>query len=72
MEEVLRKDGRARIVLCRCGRLHFTYGPLTLRFSQEEFMRFTESVNRLAAQVRQTLRTASPTASLSSDTSLCH
>lgn len=44
-------NGQATLNACGCGRLHFTYGPITLHFDRDEFRVFAEVVSRLAAQV---------------------
>ncbi len=53
----MRKPDRVNeypmLSLCGCGRLHFTYGPMTLHFDRHEFLLFAIDVNRMAAQVRQ-------------------
>jgi ribosomal protein S27AE len=33
MQKVIQSDGQAVLNVCGCGRLHFTYGPLTLHLS---------------------------------------
>lgn len=44
-------NGQAALNTCGCGRLHFTYGPITLHFDRDEFQMFAAVVGRLAAQV---------------------
>ncbi len=44
-------NGQAALNACGCGRLHFTYGPITLHFDRDEFQMFAAVVGRLAAQV---------------------
>ncbi|MCP9448161.1 MAG: hypothetical protein NNA22_11425 [Nitrospira sp.] len=51
MDNVIHRQGQAGMNICGCGKLHFTYGPITLHFSREEFQVFAEVVGRLAAQV---------------------
>ena len=51
MDNVIHGNGQAALNVCDCGRLHFTYGPITLNFEREEFQAFAEVVSRLAAQV---------------------
>jgi len=53
MENVMRVDGQSTLALCGCGKLHYTYGPLTLHFERDEFLRFASSVGRLGVLVRQ-------------------
>lgn len=42
-------DGRAMLDVCGCGRLHLTYGAITLNFRRDEFLRFAHDVERLAS-----------------------
>lgn len=51
MENFIHGKEQAKLNLCGCGRLHFTYGPITLHFGREEFQAFAEVVGRLAAQI---------------------
>lgn len=51
MENFIHGKEQAKLNLCGCGRLHFTYGPITLHFEREEFQVFAGIVGRLAAQV---------------------
>lgn len=34
--------------MCGCGRIHLTYGAVTVAFKQAEFVRFARNVARLA------------------------
>lgn len=52
MENSLYTKRQAALNVCGCGKLHFTYGSLTLHFEREEFLAFAEVVNQLAAQFR--------------------
>jgi len=51
MQEVLVNHGKTALNICGCGRLHFTYGPLTLHFDRDEFLVFAREVATLAAQL---------------------
>ncbi|MCP9448422.1 MAG: hypothetical protein NNA22_12745 [Nitrospira sp.] len=51
MDNVIHRQGQAGLNVCGCGKLHFTYGPITLHFEREEFQAFAEVVSRLAAQI---------------------
>lgn len=53
MENVLRGDLQSKVALCECGKLHFTYGPMTLHFDRSEFLAFADSVGKLGALVKQ-------------------
>ena len=35
MENVLRGELQSKVAFCGCGKLHFTYGPLTSAFRQK-------------------------------------
>ncbi len=72
MEKMLRTDQAMKLVLCDCGGLRFTSGPMTIHFTREEFQVFAETVGRLASIVAQpplgqTSKTARSTAS-----EVCH
>ena len=51
MENFIHGNGQVKLNVCGCGKLHFTYGPITLHFDREEFQAFAEVVGQLAAQV---------------------
>ena len=72
MEHVLRRDGQSKVVLCECGKLHFTYGSVTLHFDRDEFLLFSESVGRLSSMVRQAAAGSSIAPSRTLNTTLCH
>ncbi len=72
MDKVLQTDGRMKLVLCGCGRLHVTCGPVTLHFDHEEFLTFADSVSRLAAIVMQHPASLTPTAKQGPHTEVCH
>ena len=40
-------NGQGKLALCECGKLHFTYGAITVHFEREEFFLFAEAVGRL-------------------------
>lgn len=50
MDDFIHGKGQAKLNVCGCGKLHFTYGPITLHFDHKEFQVFAEVVGRLAAQ----------------------
>lgn len=72
MDNVLRGDLQAKMALCGCGRLHFTYGPLTLHFDRGEFLAFADSVCRLGAVVRQAAKDSSAVPSHITNATICH
>lgn len=44
----VNQEGQTTLDVCGCGRLHLTYGPVTLNFQRDEFVRFARDVGRLA------------------------
>jgi hypothetical protein len=52
MQKGLRSDGRATLNVCGCGRLHLTYGPITIHFKPDDFLAFGEAVTQLVEQFR--------------------
>jgi hypothetical protein len=37
MHKGLESNGQTALSICGCGRLHFSYGPLTLQFERTSF-----------------------------------
>ncbi|MCC6141396.1 MAG: hypothetical protein IT389_12375 [Nitrospira sp.] len=72
MEKVLRNDKPMKLVLCGCGRLHVTCGPVTLHFQREEFLAFADGVERLAAMVKQAPAGLAPLARRGEHSEVCH
>lgn len=72
MEHMIRGDGQSKVTLCECGKLHFTYGPVTLHFDREEFLKFADSVGRLGARVRQAAKDSKPVPSFVPSPNVCH
>lgn len=72
MDKTLRADGPMKLVLCGCGRLHVTCGPVTLHFNREEFLAFADTVGRLAAIVAQQPAGLAPAARQGAHTEVCH
>jgi hypothetical protein len=72
MENVLRGDLQSKVAFCGCGKLHFTYGPLTLHFDRVEFLAFADSVGRLGALVRQAAKDSSVVSGHVSNATVCH
>ena len=72
MEHVLRGKGESKVALCECGKLHFTYGSVTLHFDRDEFLLFAESVGRLGTMVRQAANGSSLAPSRIPNTNVCH
>lgn len=72
MENVLHGDLQSKVAFCGCGKLHFTYGPLTLHFDRVEFLSFADSVGRLGALVRQSANDSSVVQSHIPSATICH
>lgn len=72
MDKVLRTDKPMKLVLCGCGRLHVTCGPVTLHFDRDEFLVFADSVSRLAAIVGQHPIGLASAARQGEHTEVCH
>jgi hypothetical protein len=72
MDNVLRGDLQSKVAFCGCGKLHFTYGPLTLHFDRSEFLSFADSVGRLGALVRQAAKDSKAVSSHASNATMCH
>ena len=53
MDNVIQGQPQAKLNVCGCGSLHFTYGPITLHFDRDEFVAFAGAVARLASQLGQ-------------------
>ncbi|HEY6085300.1 MAG TPA: hypothetical protein VIU63_07870 [Nitrospira sp.] len=58
MEDVMQGKGQGKLALCGCGKIHFSYGPVTLHFDREEFVLFAESVGWLGAMVKQAVHSS--------------
>jgi hypothetical protein len=52
MENVIHGNGQAALNVCACGKLHFTYGPITLHFETNEFVSFADNIAHLITQLR--------------------
>ena len=72
MENVLRGELQSKMAFCGCGKLHFTYGPITLHFDRSEFLAFADSVGRLGALVRQAAKDSTVTPSYVPNATICH
>lgn len=53
VEKMFGTDQPMKLVLCDCGGLRLTSGPMTIHFTREEFQMFAGSIGRLAAIVAQ-------------------
>jgi len=53
VEKMLGTDQPMKLVLCDCGGLRLSSGPMTIHFTREEFQVFAAAVGRLASIVAQ-------------------
>lgn len=72
MRKSIRTSEQSILAICDCGRLHLTYGPVTLHFHQEEFLAFTNELSRLAGFVRMIVDCQTPTPIPGQQRSVCH
>ncbi|MFO0775516.1 MAG: hypothetical protein U0172_12705 [Nitrospiraceae bacterium] len=72
MKEAGQEDGVTKVTLCGCGKLHFSYGPVTVHFERDQFLQFAESVGRIAACVRQAPHNQATSGSAQPASTLCH
>ncbi|MBA5867861.1 MAG: hypothetical protein GDA67_14300 [Nitrospira sp. CR1.3] len=68
----MQGDGQTKLVLCGCGKLHVTYGSVTLHFEREEFVLFAESIGRLAAMLKQSALNHALALKPTSNVHICH
>jgi hypothetical protein len=60
MHRTIQGTGRTTLNFCTCGRLHLTYGPITLHFEPSEFLSFASDVAAVAAELRHMLGSQLP------------
>jgi hypothetical protein len=72
MEDFMKGQGQGKLALCECGKLHFTYGSVTLHFEREEFFLFAEAVGRLSAMLKQTPHGSPLSVRPANDVRICH
>lgn len=72
MENFIHGNGQAALNVCGCGRLHFTYGPITLHFEHEEFTRFAGEVGRLATHLQHVIAGREPVLVPGQNGTVCH
>ncbi len=53
MQKVFGSNRRVTLNVCGCGRLHVTYGPITLHFEPDDFLAFGEAVIQMVDQFRR-------------------
>jgi hypothetical protein len=72
MNKTVDKESPMKLVLCGCGKLHLTYGPITLHLTRDEFLVLADSVRRLAAIVAQPSMNPPLVAAPASSNEVCH
>lgn len=72
MNKTLGTTDPMKLVLCDCGKLHVTCGPVTLHFTRDEFLAYAESVRRLAAMVAQAPSGLGLKATQAASMEVCH
>jgi len=68
----MHSHGQSKPAICGCGRLHVTYGSITLHFDREEFQVFADSIGRLASMLKQSSLGSVTTHTGSSNAHICH
>lgn len=63
---------KTTLTACACGQVHFTYGPITVRFDPDQFLAFAASVAMLSSQFRQSVGSLHPVETSSTHGDLCH
>lgn len=71
-EETMHGNGQSKLAVCSCGRLHVTYGSITLHFDRDEFQAFADSIGRLAAMLKQSSLGSVSAHKGSSSAHMCH
>ncbi len=64
--------GKTMLTVCTCGKLHFTYGPITVRFEPDQFLAFAAGVAALSAQFRQSMGLRHPAEASTAEGHPCH
>lgn len=72
MKKTLGTDDPIKLVLCDCGKLHVTCGPVTLHFTRDEFLAYADSVRRLAAIIAQPSTSLVLSSAQASPMEVCH
>ncbi len=72
MEKRLGSDQPMRLVLCDCGGLRLSSGPMTIHFSRDEFQAFASAVGRLASIVAQPMFGQESKPARSNVSEVCH
>lgn len=72
MKTVVGDEAQLKLAICGCGKLHFSYGALTLHFSRQSFVLFAESVAQLGAMVKQTVQGSALPPDVGPKENICH
>lgn len=72
MHSLKQHDTRTALSMCTCGKLHFSYGLITLHFEPEEFTSFAGAVAHLLAQYTQVHSARQPSSIPSVHNDICH
>lgn len=72
MEKRLGSDQPMRLVLCDCGGLRLSSGPMTIHFSRDQFQAFASAVGRLASIVAQPMFGQESKPARSNVSEVCH
>jgi len=72
VEKMLGTDQPMKLVLCDCGGLRLSSGPMTIHFTREEFQEFAAAVGRLASIVAQPPFAQASKATRSNVSEVCH
>jgi hypothetical protein len=63
---------KATLTTCSCGKLYFTYGPITVQFDPDQFLAFASSVAMLLSQFQQAVKLPNPSGASHAHGDLCH
>lgn len=72
VEKMFGTDQPIKLVVCDCGGLRLSSGPMSIHFTREEFQVFAESVGRLASIVAQPTLGQSSKPTRSNASEVCH
>ena len=72
MEKLLGAGQSMKLVLCDCGGLRLSSGPMTIHFSREEFQAFAAAVGRLASIVAKPAFGETSSAPHANTSEVCH
>ncbi len=72
MNQMSHSPHKTTTTICACGKLHFTYGAIPLRFDPDEFLAFAASIGTHVSQLRQALGTRHRTAPSGAHDGVCH